>query len=257
MAPATRSALLLAAWLTAGGCVGSGEIDTLLVGRIVRADGTPHPQVLVAMEQGPLHFDNFTSGVLTDDEGDFEIELPGGGEWGLHVYVSPAYTYLPMEIYVLPHSRTTVSQANIAWLQWEDSTGLDVDIDWPTQPDEQREVALDTDGDATDNPVVWDPRVTRVDAELVEVELEAWDPNANLTQILAFNSVTGSCRMMDPPGAIDDKLRPNGTYSMRHYLDPREETEGVTWYFVAADFECNNSRIVPLRWGGPEASASE
>jgi len=243
-----RVLYVLALAATLAGCQGSGEIPTLLSGRIVMPDGSPHVGVMIVMERGPLNVTGaLEHGVLTGEDGRFTVEVPGGGEWGLHVYVSPQYLYIPLEMYLLPNSHASVTQAHIAWTWWEESTGQDVELDWPVQPDDPGELAPQPDGNRVDNPEVWDPRCERLDeaGEYVRLCLEASDRNDNLTQIIAYNTRTGRARMMTPlAGSPVDKRYPNGSFTVTDQLEPAERATTSTWLFTAADFTCNNAQVI-------------
>ena len=232
--------------LAMAGCAGSGELPTELVGTVAMPDGTPHSGAMVVMEKGRLNttFD-LRHGVLTDEDGHYEIAVPDGREWGLHVYVSPRYLYVPQEVYLLPHSRTTAGQAKINWEVWMQS-GIDVDVEWPSQPDDPGMVTPQPDGNRVDNPEVWGARCESSGGRSVLLSVEADDRDNDMTQVVAFNATTGFATMMSPANGWENKRFRNGTFSYDHRVTDAEADREVTWMFTAADFRCNNSQVIRL-----------
>src|SRR5207245_2429313 len=54
---------------------------------------------LALLEKGEIHNNVWDRGILVDASGRFTIELPGGGQYGLHVYAS-GYIYSPQAVRV-------------------------------------------------------------------------------------------------------------------------------------------------------------
>src|SRR2546426_3458402 len=71
----------------------AGEARTAITGTVKSKAGQPLPG-LALLEKGEIHNNVWNCGVLVDANGHFTIELPEGGQYGLHVYAS-GYIYSP------------------------------------------------------------------------------------------------------------------------------------------------------------------
>lgn len=188
-----------------------------LTGTVKNAAGQPLPG-LALLEIGELYNDVWGSGALVNERGEFKIDLPKGGQYGLHVY-SSGYIYYP-EAVLVPEGgvlRVTVTmipegtRANdaiikrVGFFPWEGNQG----------------------------------RTTYV-------KLDVADPNNDLgPQVLAFNAKAGRVFAMDPPRPVKNPKDnyPQGVYQLpvdtsKAPIDPKD------WYFVVADHQCNTTDIL-------------
>src|SRR2546426_2983024 len=76
----------------------AGEARTAITGTVKSKAGHPLPG-LALLEKGEIHNNVWDRGVLVDANGRFTIELPEGGQYGLHVYAS-GYIYSPQAVRV-------------------------------------------------------------------------------------------------------------------------------------------------------------
>src|SRR3989442_9599272 len=76
----------------------AGEARTAITGTVKSKAGQPLPG-LALLEKGEIHNNVWDRGVLVDANGHFTIELPEGGQYGLHVYAS-GYIYAPQAVRV-------------------------------------------------------------------------------------------------------------------------------------------------------------
>src|SRR2546428_4393768 len=76
----------------------AGEARTAITGTVKSKAGHPLPG-LALLEKGEIHNNVWDRGVLVDPSGRFAIELPEGGQYGLHVY-SSGYIYSPQAVRV-------------------------------------------------------------------------------------------------------------------------------------------------------------
>src|SRR5712691_13559652 len=76
----------------------AGEARTAITGTVKSKAGQPL-QGLALLEKGEIHNNVWDRGTLVDANGRFMIELPEGGQYGLHVYAS-GYIYSPQAVRV-------------------------------------------------------------------------------------------------------------------------------------------------------------
>jgi hypothetical protein len=188
-----------------------------LAGTVRNAAGQPLPG-LALIEVGELHGNVWGPGVLVDAKGEFRIELPRGGQYGLHVY-SSGYLYHPQA--VLPE---------------EGKTG-------------RVTVTLVPEATRANDPVMkragffpWEGN----QGKTTYVKLDVADPNNDLgPQILAFNARTRRTFAMEPPRRVRNLKDnfPPGVYQLpvdtsQAPIDPKD------WHFVVADHQCNTTDIL-------------
>jgi hypothetical protein len=200
--------------------LGSGleaSAATVITGTVKSKTGLPLPG-LALLEKGEIHNNVWDRGALVDAAGRFRIELPAGGQYGLHMY-SSGYIYKPEAIRV--------------------ETGRTLTV----------EVVLVPEPTRANDPVIkrvgffpWEQRQGKV----TFVKLEVSDPNDDLgPQILAFNAATGRAFAMQPPRRVRDLKAnfPQGVYQLEVEtstapINPRD------WHFVVADHQCNTTDIL-------------
>ena len=71
---------------------------TVIMGTVKNEAGKPLPG-LALLEKGEIHNNKWERGALVGADGRFRIELPEGGQYGLHVY-SSGYIYSPEAVKV-------------------------------------------------------------------------------------------------------------------------------------------------------------
>jgi hypothetical protein len=214
-----RAALVacLALWMVALGLAPEAGAATIITGTVRNQAGKPLPG-LALLEKGEIHNNKWGRGAIVDANGRFRIELPEGGQYGLHVY-SAGYIYSPEAVKV--------------------DTGRALEVN----------VMLDPEPTRANTPVIkragffpWEARQGKV----TFVKLDVEDPNGDLgPQVLAFNALTGRAYAMDPPKRIKDLKAnfPNGVYQLevdtsKAAINPRD------WHFVVADHQCNTTDIL-------------
>src|ERR671919_1721460 len=191
------------------------EAATMITGTLRTKDGQPLAG-LALLEKGEIHNNRWDRGVSADASGRFRVELPEGGQYGLHVYAS-GYIYKPTPVKV--------------------ETGKTLEV----------EVVLVPEPTRANDPVI--KRVEFATARTkgkAVVKMEVTDPNGDLgPQVMAFNAATGQVFAMDPPRWVWSLKSnyPNGVYqlevdSAKAPGDPRQ------WHFVVADHKCNTTDIL-------------
>lgn len=205
---------------------------TIVTGVMVNQDGTPLSGI-VMLEEGKLFRGKFRRGGIADSSGRFAVELPGGGQWGLHGYAD-GYIYHPEAIAVEP--------GKITRYRW----------------------VLAADKNPLDNPVIRRITLTPIPAPgvTVTITLDAFDPQLRLSeQILALNARTGDALVMEPPEQprwgrpLEGKLYPNGVY--RATYGPLPSGSDVNdWIFVLANEDCSISRITRAPFDQAESAAT-
>ncbi len=195
---------------------GLSEQKTLISGTALAADGGPL-QGVVVIEVGRLYGKDFRYGGKTDELGRFSIEVPKGGDYGLHLYAS-GYIYFPIGVEV--------------------KTGQDNQFRLTAPPNPAAEEA---------------PVISRVqfspDSEnppQVLISLTVDDPNENLShQVLGINIRTQEGLRLRPSKMVFPWTRdyPNGTYSFS-YANQQETFDPADWLFVAADNRCYTSAVL-------------
>ncbi len=209
---------------------------TVVAGVMVSEQGFPLSGI-VMLEQGKLFRGHFRRGGVVDSGGHFAVEVPDGGQWGLHGYAD-GHIYHPESITVVP--------GKINRYRWT----LPVDRDLQDNPSIRR-VTL------TPDPA---PGVT------VTITLDAFDPRLRLSeQILGLNVRTGDAFVMEPPEPprwgrpLEGKLYPNGIYRATYGpLPPGSDVND--WVFVLANEDCSISPLTRApfdrigRAGTPQAT---
>lgn len=190
---------------------------TLISGTVKNEAGKPLAG-LALLEKGEIHNNKWDQGTLVPADGRFRIELPEGGQYGLHVY-SSGYIYSPEAVKV--------------------ETGKTLEV----------KVVLEPEPTRANTPVIkragffpWDER----QGKATFVKLDVADPNGDLgPQVLALNAATGRAYAMDPPTRVRDLKSnfPNGVYQLevdtsKAPINPRD------WYLVVADHGCNTTDIL-------------
>jgi hypothetical protein len=195
----------------------AGEARTAITGTVRSKGGQPLAG-LALLEKGEIHNNVWDRGVLVDSSGRFTIELPEGGQYGLHVY-SSGYIYSPQAVRL--------------------DTGKTLEVTVTLVPEPTR----------ANDPVIkragffpWEARQGKV----TYVKLDVADPNDDLgPQVLAFNAATGRVYAMDPPRKVSNLKAnfPQGVYQLevdtvQAPISPRH------WHFVVADHRCNTTDIL-------------
>jgi len=195
---------------------GGKKKSTRITGRAVSANGAPLTG-LIAIETGRLYSKEYKYGGLIDKEGRFNVTVPGGGDYGIHIYAT-GHIYFPVGV--------TVKE------------GEDNHFNFRSPPNEA----------VNDAPLITSIRYIRGDNEKKPVifKVTVEDPNNILSyQVLGVNVKTGEAFRLSPPEALLPwtKNYPNGEYSLTYVLkgktfNPRD------WYFVAANNRCYTSPIL-------------
>ncbi len=199
------------------GLAAPGEARTVITG-IVKSKSGQALAGLALLEKGELHGNVWDRGTLVDANGRFTIELPEGGQYGLHVYAS-GYLYTPQAVRV------------------ERDKTLEVTVTLVPEPTRANDPIIKHAGFFP-----WEARQGKV----TFVKLEVSDPNDDLgPQVMAFNAVTGRVYAMDPPRKVRNLKAnfPQGVYQVevdtsQAPINPRD------WYFVVADHKCNETDIL-------------
>jgi hypothetical protein len=207
----------LASWMVAIGPSPGASAATIITGTVKNAAGKPLAG-LALLEKGEIHNNKWDRGELVGADGRFRIELPEGGQYGLHVY-SSGYIYSPEAVKV--------------------ETGKTLEV----------KVLLDPEPTRANTPVIkkagFSPGEAR-QGKVTFMKLDVADPNGDLgPQVLAFNAATKRAYAMDPPKRIRDPKAnfPNGVYQLevdtsKGPIKPRD------WHFVVADHQCNTTDIL-------------
>jgi hypothetical protein len=221
------------------GCVDVGnEPRTRITG-----DLTVGGPGIVLFERGHVQLGTFERGAVIDANGHFEVDVPVGGPWGVHVYLDN-YFYMPLEVQVAEGLDNPVEQPDIRWEiirqgpAWGESGA---------QPLDMRSIAPIADTDLGDNPVVTDATVTEVAPGVWQLSMNAQDPNGDLSrQLLAMHAGTAIGLQLNAPAPPVEDNFPNGIYTATVYL-PEDADPSAPWYFVAADHGCSNSPVIEVR----------
>lgn len=232
--------LLSITWGLSAGCVGSGELQTRVSGRIVDADENPLGPGLVLLERGPVHAGAYELGALIDDQGRWTADLPEGGTWGLHLFRDD-YQYVPIEITIADHQQVVIRNTMADWGTWMDFTGQTT---WPAQPSDDTLLRMPWDDNVADNPVI--NGITMAwEGDLLHITEDVSDPDSDLSRmVLAYDTVTGGGYALNPPSPPDaDGNYPNGTYEMLVYGSPDYVPGQSQWEFVVSDNLCNDTPI--------------
>jgi hypothetical protein len=215
---------------------GCGRDGTGFTGRLSVGPG------ILLVERGELHEGSFELGATIQDDGSYELELPGGGVWGLHVYVE-GYYYLPVGLDLEEGHDHVVTQDDVDWDYCEMHTGQEP----PSQPEDETVVAMLETSDTAGNPGIANASAIDAGEGTVRLSVDAWDPDGNLSEmVLVYFEATGLGTKLNPPGPSDLAGNyPDGTWTSTAYVGLDSDREAPVW-FVAADQECLNSPIVAV-----------
>ena len=199
------------------GLATAGDAKTVVAGTVKSKTGQPLPG-LALLEKGEIHNNVWDRGTLVDANGRFTIELPEGGQYGLHVYAS-GYIYSPQAVRV------------------ETGKTLEVTVTLVPEPTRANDPVIKRAGFFP-----WEARQGKV----TFVKLEVSDPNDDLgPQVMAFNGARGRVYAMDPPRKVRNLKAnfPQGVYQLevdtsQAPINPRD------WHFVVADHQCNTTDIL-------------
>ncbi len=199
------------------GPAAAGEARTVITGTVKSKAGQPLPG-LALLEKGEIHNNVWDRGTLVDINGRFTIELPDGGQYGLHIY-SSGYIYSPQAVRV------------------ETGKTLEVTVTLVPEPTRANDPVIKRAG-----VFPWEAR----QGKITFVKLEVSDPNDDLgPQVMAFNAATGRVYAMDPPRKVRNLKAnfPQGVYQLevdtsQAPINPRD------WHFVVADHRCNTTDIL-------------
>lgn len=235
LTPAPVVSLLLAA------CVGTGELQARVSGQLVGEEEAPIGPGLVLIEDGHVHEGSYVLGARVDDAGRFEKDLPGGGIWGLHLFVDD-YQYLPAEIEIADHQQVILTNTMVEWGVWMDLSGQPT---WPAQPTDDRLIRMPLDDIVEDNPVLDDVTMAWAGDDLLSITAETHDPDGDLSRmILAYDAASGNGYALNPPSSpSEDGNYPDGAYTLSVYSDPSWVPGESRWYFVVSDMMCNDTDI--------------
>jgi len=173
---------------------------------------------LALLEKGEIHNNVWDRGTLVDANGRFRIEVPDGGQYGLHVY-SSGYIYAPKAVRV------------------ESGKALEVSVVLVPEPTRANDPMIKRVGFFP-----WEERRGKV----TFVKLDVSDPNDDLgPQVLAFNAAAGRAYALQPPRRVRDLKAnfPQGVYQLEldtagAAVNPRD------WHFVVADHQCNTTDVL-------------
>ncbi len=199
------------------GLATAGDAKTVVAGTVKSKTGQPLPG-LALLEKGEIHNNVWDRGTLVDANGRFTIELPEGGQYGLHVYAS-GYIYSPQAVRV------------------ETGKTLEVTVTLVPEPTRANDPVIKRAGFFP-----WEARQGKV----TFIKLEVSDPNDDLgPQVMAFNGARGRVYAMDPPRKVRNLKAnfPQGVYQLevdtsQAPISPRD------WHFVVADHQCNTTDIL-------------
>ena len=188
--------------------------ETLVSGRMTAPDGAPLAGTIL-IEDGRLYGKDYRFGGAVDEEGAFSVSLPGGGDYGLHLYAT-GHIYHP------------------------------VGVEVTSERDNHFEFSLPPNPAVEDAPEISAVRFDENDDGTVVIRVSVHDPNDDLShQVLAANRATQEGLILDPPEFVFPWTQnyPNGDYTVTYDtqgrpFDPRE------WLIVAADNRCYNSPVL-------------
>jgi hypothetical protein len=204
-------------WFFALASAAAGQSRAAIAGTVKSKTGQPLAG-LVLLEKGEIHNNVWDRGVLVDANGRFSIELPEGGQYGLHVYAS-GYIYSPQAVRV------------------EAGKTLEVSVALAPEPTRANDPVIKRAGFFP-----WDARQGKV----TFVKLDVADPNNDLgPQVMALDAASGRVYAMTPPSKVRNLKAnfPQGVYQVevdtsRGPINPRD------WHFVVADHQCNTTDIL-------------
>jgi hypothetical protein len=199
------------------GLASAGNARTIVAGTVKSKTGQPLPG-LALLEKGEIHNNVWDRGTLVDANGRFTIELPEGGQYGLHVYVS-GYIYSPQAVRI------------------ETGKTLEVTVTLVPEPTRANDPVIKRAGFFR-----WEARQGKV----TFVKLDVSDPNDDLgPQVMAFNAATGRVYAMEPPRKVRNLKAnfPQGVYQLE--VDTSQiPISARDWHFVVADHQCNTTDIL-------------
>src|SRR6267142_978630 len=147
---------------------------TVIAGTVKNKAGQPLSG-LALLERGEIHNNVWDRGALVDASGRFTIELPEGGQYGLHVYAS-GYIYSPQAVRV------------------EAGKTLEVSVTLVPEPTRANDPVIKRAGFFP-----WEARGGKV----TFVKLDVADPDDDLgPQVMAFNAAAGRVYAMEPPRKV-------------------------------------------------------
>ncbi len=238
--------MALAVVLVNAGCSGDdpacdSSLETAVCGWLVGEDDRALDSGLVLVQSGPAHQGSFLGGTAVGDDGRFVAALSGGGTWALHVFHDDALA-LTLEITVAENEQAVVTNDLVVWDRCGEATGLPP----PEQPDDSTTIRVPPDDDSSDDPLIEDVTMSYEDAgELLELAVDARDPDGDLSWVLAFDPVTGDLFGLNPPGPPDDQGNfPDGEYSLNLLMSPNYEPGNTVLQLVAVDRACNAAAII-------------
>jgi len=190
--------------------------QTYVSGKVITSDGMVVASGAVALEKGDLHNNTFFAGGGIKRDGTFEIPLPSGGSWGLHVY-SEKYIYFPLQLQI--------------------TEGIDNEIP----------VILPVDGNSGDDPQTSNIRFLKINDRVFRITMQVDDPNNNLgPQMLAIDTKRfKSYRLIPKTGDLKDKKAdfPTGEYVSPFIPVALDEEDLKDWLFAVADHQCSNGAV--------------
>jgi hypothetical protein len=190
--------------------------ETFISGTVITSDGMVVSSGVVALERGALHNNEFETGGIIGSDGTFNIPLPAGGPWGLHVY-SEGYLYFPLQVHIKGNENNEIP------------------------------VVLPLDGNEKDDPKLSNIRFEKTGSQRFRLHMTVQDGNDNLgPQMLAIDGADfKSHRLVPVGGDIADKKAdfPEGEYVSADITGEAEKLDKSRWFFVAADHQCSNGVI--------------
>ncbi len=208
---------LLAAWIIACGPALNAHGATVIAGTVKSKAGKPLAG-LALLEKGEIHNNKWDHGALMGPDGRFRIELPEGGQYGLHVYAS-GYIYSPNAVRV------------------ETGNALEVSIVLVPEPTRANDPVIKRVG-------FFPSEARQGTVSFVKMDVE--DPNGDLgPQVLAFDAGAGRAYAMNPPRWVWSLKSnfPNGVYQLEVDTS-KAPINHRDWHFVVADHKCNTTDIL-------------
>lgn len=204
---------LLISWTAANS---QALAQTYVSGKVITADGMVVASGAVALEKGQLHNNAFLAGGAIGPDGTFNIPLPSGGPWGLHVY-SEKYIYFPLQIQI--------------------TAGVENDVP----------VILPVDGNTGDDPMISNIQFNKLSDQVFQITMQVEDPNKNLgPQMLAIDTKRfKSYRLVPKSGDLKDLKAdfPAGEYVSPFIPVALDGEDLRDWLLAVADHQCSNGII--------------
>ncbi len=194
-----------------------GWCQTYVSGTVATADGMVVASGAVALEKGELHNNAFQAGGAVAADGTFNIPLPSGGPWGLHVY-SEKYIYFPLQIQVKEGQDNTVP------------------------------VVLPVDATTDDDPRISNIQFNAISDQVIQLSMQVADPNHNLgPQMLAIDTKHFKAYRLLPRGGDLKNWKasfPEGSYVSSFIPLAKKSLDPQAWLFVVADHQCSNGAVL-------------